>query len=380
MTLVSSPAPAPDIKYFDIKNTYDLRKITQSHVHINHGPKGSGKTEILAGFITLDLIIAEWVNTLYAPVIGCKLLPHPMTVWSNLPIEISYIPEQDGATWRGADKVRVLRTQDLDMHKLIMFDKDYSHGSVHIDELDQYADRQDWQNGGQKFLMRLLVQVRKLKLKMRCTIQSIQWVNPRLMFQVDTDTGCRDSAKTTWGMNNGVKDGEMVFTYTHDRSGAETGEMYEESGKTYESQFYGKPIQDAGLYDTDRIINPFERYEQLSIAKKKVQLDPLGIKRPENNDKDLQILDTEITRLHKSGVPSIERAEFMAMCAEKGMRMNKAEASHYLEDVYHVRPFISTGTPKLDLTSMTDFSKQQEAITDEDIAQMRAELADSNDE
>jgi hypothetical protein len=333
-----------------------LREHTSSSVRLNTGPRGAGKSMLMAWMIALALITCEWINNLYAPLIGTKIFKKPLRVWSNLPISFMYQASQDGAIWPGANIPKLLQTLALNMHKLYAFDDEMQWGRVFIDELDQHADRQDWQNGGQKLLMKILVQVRKLHLSLTATVQSLNWINPRFMFQIDTTTGCRDAAVTGWGQANDIEPGTLIFTYTQDRSGRETGYTFEESGETYQAQLYGLPLQ--GLYDTDFVLNPWEHYESIKIARKQYVLDPNAKEEIEMYQGDVAILESTLAEYVQNGIKKIERPEFFRAAQAKGLTMNKTEAFSYMEDVHNVKKYNSQGYVWLDLTEVKNLQKQ----------------------
>lgn len=351
---INAPAPPKGYesngKMYVPSNRRILRENTTSKVHLNVGARGAGKTLLMVRMICLALIICEWINNLYGHMIGSKYFMRPLRVWSNVNVTFSYCASQDGATWPGAQIPKVLSTLPLDMHKLFKFDDEMQWGFIFIDELDQNADRQDWQNGGQKLFMKILVQIRKLHLSLTATIQSLGWVNPRLMFQVDTSTLCRDAARTAWGMANDLEPGVVTFTYTQDRSGALTGYTYEESGQVFESQLFGQPLHD--LYNTDEVRNPWEQFESVKVNRKRVVIDPFDKNEVESYGDDIKILESLIMEQIKKKELKIRRSQFFRAAQAKGLVMNKSEAEAYLEDVHNVRSYGSAGIVKLDFTNV----------------------------
>ncbi len=334
-----------------------LRENTTSKVHINTGPRGAGKTLLMVRMICLALIICEWINNLYKDYIGTRLLEKPLRVWSNLPITIRYVPSQDGALWPGANRPKKLSTLPLNMHKLMAFDKEMKWGFVFVDELDQHADRQDWMNGGQKLFMKILIQIRKLHLSLTATIQSLNWVNPRLMFQLDTATACRDAAVTAWGQANDLEPGTLTFTYSRDISGRETGYTFEESGEIYQGQLFGLPLHN--LYITDTLLNPWESFESVKVKRKQYVLDPNEQNEVARYEDDLQIIEGALTELLDKGVQKIKRADFFNIAQDRGMVMNKAEALSFMEDVHGVRAYGSMGIKHLDLSGAKNIASHR---------------------
>jgi hypothetical protein len=263
-----------------------------------------------------------------------------------------YRPSDDGATWRGADEPMLLKTIPLDFHKLIVFSPEITWGFLIIDELNQRADRQQWQSGGQPLLMERLVQLGKSHLSMTATVQSLQWVNPRYMFQTDMSTACRDAFMTAWGKANGLLPGDLTFLYSKDLSGGSTGYMYEESGTVHETQFHGKWIQK--FYKTDDIQDPWEHYESIKIKRQTYEVDPNAKQEIDSYPQDIAILDQVMFEHLKEDNLKPERAAFLKTCQQMGMNMDKSEAIAYIVDCYDVKKYTSNGIVKLDLTRAKD--------------------------
>ncbi len=325
-----------------------LRENTTSVIYLITGPRGAGKTQLMTNRVALALIICHWINHLFSPIIGSKLLGKPLKVWCNYPVQFWYRASDDGATWEGANIPVLLSTEDLNVKKLYTFDEDMKWGFIFIDELDRIADRQDWQNGGQKLLVTLLVQIRKFHMSLGATIQSPSWVNPRYMFQVDMTIGCRDAAMTAWGQSNGLEPGDLTFLYTQDRSGRFTGYMYEESGKTYEATFNGKHIQE--FYETDKEQDPWERYETFSVKRKRFELDPFAKEEIDSYPMDVEVINNMMIDYIKRGELKPTRPEFIKAAQAKGMIMSTSEAVEYMAKEFKVEVYNKSGTFHLDFS------------------------------
>jgi hypothetical protein len=290
------------------------------------------------------------MNIIFAENIGTPKFKKPLRIWSNYPVEFSYVPAQDGATWPGANKPVILKTEPLDIFKLYAFSPEMSWGFVFIDELDRLADRQDWQNGGQKLLMQILVQIGKRHLSLGATIQTLAWVNPRYMFQVDMTTACRDAAKTSWGMRNGLDPGEMTFLYSQDKSGGTTGFTYEENGRIHEANAYLSEM--FKFYNTDEEQDPFAKFDRVSVKKRHLVLDPHAKEENNSYNNDVKILEETIKSYINEGNLKPERAEYIKRAEKMGMVMNTTEAIEYIAEAHNVRKYASTGTIRLDLSKV----------------------------
>jgi len=319
-----------------------IRKNIKRCVHIITGASGAGKSLLLSQRIALQLITCYWINRYYQT----WHLPRPLTVWSNLDVGVNYRPSLDGALWPGADKAIKLHPLPLNIYKLYTFDEEMKFGFIDIDELDLIADRQDWQNGGQKLLMAIMRQIRKRHLSLAATIQSTSWLNPRFLFHVDMITKCRDSAVTSWGQENGLQDGAVTFLSSTDNSGTETGYMFEENGVVHESQLFGKHLH--GIYDTDFEFNPFEHMESISVKKKKLVLDPNAKNEVDHYEGDLAIIEETLNEYLENGSKNVRVKDFFEVVQSKGLVMGRAEVVSYVASAFNVREYPKMGYPHLD--------------------------------
>lgn len=204
------------------------------------GPRGSLKTLILVSIICERLIKAYYLN---------KYCNGHNRVFSNFPVKFWHRDEVNG-------DVVLLEAEPLNMEALITFDSDLVYCWVFIDELDQYYDRQDWQNASQKLTNAGLTQIRKRKMSLGATVQDLDWINSRTQFQVDIQAECREAAFSAFGSKMGLGLGEASFVKWKDLSGTRTGYMFKETGKYYQQTFWGKRFWDC--YDTNYQFDPME--------------------------------------------------------------------------------------------------------------------------
>lgn len=331
-----------------------LRNHTTSEIHVYHGSRRSGKTLTMTWKILRTLIRYYWINVMYAHIIGTKLLGAPLQVWGNYYVDTMYIPAQDGATWPGSEKAVHLETLPLDIHKLYAFAPEMAWGKVFVDELDKLADRQDWQNGGQQLLVQILTQVGKRHLSLDATVQSLAWINPRYMFQVDMTTLCRDASKTKFGKRRGIEPGDLTFTRTRDLSGGTVGKQYDESGEEFEKRMFLGKIKD--FYDTDLEQDPFQRYNRFSVKRRKFVIDPYA-QQEINQDLDTFQQDTEIMvavvkDYAAKGNLKPKRPEFLNECHQRGMAMDDGEAIEYLKETHNIEQYGSMGVNHLDMSDI----------------------------
>lgn len=325
---------------------------TTSKFHVLHGPRRAGKTLKMTHQICVYLIACVWINKLCEDLLGTSRLAKPLQVWNTYPVEFMYRPSSDGAIWKGANEPMLLKTQALDFHKFIGFDPEISWGFMGIDELNQRADRQQWQTGGQPVLMERIVQVGKSHLSVVSTVQSLAWINPRYIFQVDMTTGCRDAAWTGWGKSNGLKPGDLTFLYSKDISGCETGYMYEETGQIFESSFHGKWVQP--FYNTDDVGDPWEHYETIKVKRRAYELTPQGKEEINSYPQDISVVEAVLSDFVKTGELKTKRSEYLREVMMRGCKMDKPEIVNYIIDCHNVRKYFSHGDVMLDFSKVTN--------------------------
>lgn len=350
-----------------------LRKNTSRFIHIITGASGAGKSLLLTNRIIYQECLCYLLNYIYK-----DDLPQPLRVWTNYPVEpFEYIPKDDGALWPDADKPVILTPEPLNIYKLYAFDPEMRWGYLDIDELDQIADRQDWQNGGQKLLMKILRQIRKRHISLVANIQSINWLNPRFYFHIDMETLCRDASFTAWGKMNNVAPGVQTFLYTKDISGFKTGHPYEETGRIYQKKLFGRPLHT--MYDTDREFNIWDSMENISIKKRKVEIDPFARENDENGEEDnypqnVKILEETLRECLKQKLDSIKVKDFYEMAVDNGIAISRQEAVGYIENVHNVKQYAKMGYPYLNLKEVKNINikkgrkKSLVGIADEDNA------------
>lgn len=334
-----------------------LREYTDSKIVIYTGPRGAGKTLRMTAKIEQALMWCININHEYKSLIGSREFQQPLKVWSNLPISITYAPSRrDGAKWPGANKIYKLTTLPLNMHDIITFQPHMRWGFIFIDEVDRYVDRQDWQNNFEKLLMRMFVQVRKVHLSLYATIQSFQWVNPRLSFQVDGIVECKDDANTLWGKANKMGRGIIINEALKDISGVFTGQQYHETGEVINAQFFGKPFHNH--YDTDLLQDPWEHYETISIKRRRYEIDlndPSGT----NNEESYKMIDRQMELLYGKEFKKIKRSELNRIMINAGVQLPKPEIMKYIEDVWGGRKYNVNGEVLVDLSEARNIKPQK---------------------
>ena len=156
---------------------------------------------------------------------------HPrrkVNVWANYPVRAICPP------------YGTLQPQPLDVERLILWKPEYRDGWIFWDEIDQQADRQDWQSTLSKFLTAGVQLMRHRNLSFCVSLQSLGWLNARLQWQADVIVRCRDLAFSQWGRERNLPLGNVAETIWIDKSGMLTGRSYEETHEEHEMLFFGE--------------------------------------------------------------------------------------------------------------------------------------------
>lgn len=268
-----------------------MREYELSNVHIINGPRGSGKTLLLTHYAILYLIQCAFVIIARIITGDDTLFPRMKThVWSNYPVRCK-VRINDGK------KIFYLKTKELDIKKLAVWDKEYRDGYILYDEIDQDLDRQDWMAQYARYIVKGVKLMRHRNLSLAATLQFIDELNGRLYKQADIITDCRDIAFTPWGRRNRLHPGEVSALVYRDKSGIMTGYGYNENGRIYKRKFYGKRYW--GNYSTI--------FDHPTVKEKiKIQIDEVLVGNEakqaeieENNDALYQAID--ILKYHKPG-------------------------------------------------------------------------------
>jgi hypothetical protein len=271
------------------------------------GPRGSNKSLLLTSLITNRVLKAYYRNYYYHT---------NKKVWCNYPVVFWHRSRITG-------KIIKMETIPLNREALMCFDDEYVEGDVYIDEFDQWFDRQDWQDGSQKLTQKAVTQIRKRHLNLGGTMQSIEWANSRLNFQIDIQVECRDAAFTPFGAKQNLEPGEGALLTWKDLSGINTGYMFKETGRTYKNMFWGKRFW--YCYDTNHTFDPTESMTRYKI-KRPVKVvtfgedgEVAGAGLPGNKINPAEsLLADVIFDLKNDGINTISKVDLQMKAREKG--------------------------------------------------------------
>ncbi len=300
-----------------MENLERLKK-ERSRFVIHTGPRGSTKSLLLTSNQIIKLLQYHYIN---------YYLGTNKKVWSNYPVEFYHKSKIDG-------KIVHLEALPLNREAFMLFDEEYCEGWVFIDEIDQWYDRQDWQNGDQKVTNKGLTQIRKIGLSIGATVQDMDWLNPRLQFQIDVQVECRDASFLPWGKKCHLAEGEASSLTWKDLSGRETGYTFKETGQVYRNTFWGKRFWHC--YDTNFKFDPTESMTRYKVKRKVKEIsfddgeDVKGVL-PGNKIDPKEVLFADIIHQFKeNGQSEVSRTELQMMANENGYTGDWTEAGRIL--------------------------------------------------
>lgn len=217
------------------------------------GPKGGGKTSLLVRFaITAHFL---W----------------RVPVFADFPIA-------------GMVGGKYFEVQPLPGDVFINYGRDIPPGSVLIvDELQEFFDRQNWQQVAQKFGTSMAQQIRHLRIVVVGAMQYINYLNPRINDQIDLMIKCQDLRFTEWGITGGIGRGKESILHYFDLCGGidingsarNPFNPHIISGPPYrQSLLYIKAYRE--YFDTTRLTAIENRFRQYQIKKEKIQVSPTG--------------------------------------------------------------------------------------------------------
>jgi len=181
-------------------NTHSIRLDRDSYIICFEGRRGGGKTTAM----TMMVVKA---------VARCN-----MKVISNYPIEFMlrrFRPD-------GKSYLQHVKSEDLDFEKLIMFDDEYKHVLICIDEapdIISHMASQSWRN---RLVAAFTRQIRKNYNTLFLAAQDFELIDKSMRWQVDVIIECKDAARHL-GDNTGLDNGEMLWLNWYDNSGQWTG-------------------------------------------------------------------------------------------------------------------------------------------------------------
>jgi len=157
-----------------------------------------------------------------------------------------------------------------------------------VDEMQEFFDRQDWASVRSKFGVSMAQQIRKLGLTIVGAIQFFNYLNPRIVDQVDVLAKCIDLYFTPWGRENGIERGIEGHVDYYDLSGGITGRSARDQHSRH--MITGDPFASEEVYtkalweyfDTTKLTGLDQRFKKYQIEKQVHKVSSMmgGTKRP----------------------------------------------------------------------------------------------------
>lgn len=277
------------------------------------GPRGSDKT-LYATSVACERLVKSFCAQTWPDKVP-SYLGGP--VYSNYPVGFKF--------YLGNRRTVYLETLPLNMEAMITFDEELRHSWVFIDEIDIWADRQDWQSVTSRLLAKVFQQIRKKKMSLFATIQDLNWLNKRLQFQADIIIKCREAAFTPWGRANGLEMGEIGFLNFMDKSGVLTGYTFDETGKIFQRVFKGKKYWNC--YNTEYEFDVLASSVQYKLKKTVKEIDLTGNgdgeypeMKSERKEHDMVLLADLAAELTERNHGEITKPDFRRMAMDRGLK------------------------------------------------------------
>ena len=316
-----------------------------SLVTVATGPRGSHKTLLLTA-IQCKRLIKSWILKEFKGV--------ETKVFSNYPVGFWYKPNVEGM-----GKV-YLEPEPLNMEALYLLDNELYDCWIFVDEIDQWADRQEWQTVAQKLLTSAMKMLRKRKLSIVASLQFYKELNIRLQRQTDIVVSCREAAFSSWGRSHNLDLGEVSFLSWMDRSGVMTGYTFDETGRVYNNMFHGKRFWNC--YDTEYEFDPLSsktRYRlklptrDIIVGQKPEIVDSIAMASEKKGKLEVAISHTIADYMDNGGNNgSIDGPGFWERVSEKlGYPADRSQGGKLLRGM-GVRGWQSCGVTKYDLSTV----------------------------
>jgi|GEM_PF-1552481 hypothetical protein len=139
---------------------------------------------------------------------------------------------------------------------------------VSMDEIQNFFGSDKYMTMYNSLITKYSMQRRKLNFGINYTVQSWNWIDPRLRQLTHFLTVCKDLSRTPWGKEAGLKRGQLIDLVTYDCKGFITGEEWTPL-KHFNLNIL--PVRD--WYDSYSTVDPLESFRKLVIKKPEDILD-----------------------------------------------------------------------------------------------------------
>ncbi|KSV16166.1 hypothetical protein DA01_08735 [Dehalococcoides mccartyi] len=137
-----------------------------------------------------------------------------------------------------------------------------------MDEIQNFFGSEKYMTMYNSLITKYSMQRRKINFGITYTVQSWNWIDPRLRQLTHFLTVCKDLSRTIWGKEVGLKRGQVIDITTYDCKGFITGEEW---GQLRHYTLNILPIRD--WYDSYSTVDPLESFRKLVLIKPEDKLD-----------------------------------------------------------------------------------------------------------
>lgn len=281
---------------------------TKSQIKGYIGPKGNGKSEMLA----YDIL---------------QILIEGGTVWSNMPVKTS--PAVLARKYAPSGRpIKYAETKPLDWDLLYSLDESLVEGVIAIDEIGYQANSRESGSVRNRLINACIRQARHRNLDIIFTERSFMRVDSRIREEMDLLIECKDLTYSDWGKENQVPGGYCILLKYYDISGQETGKScmkgyyYDPSDCYLERLFEDGPIT-FNCYDTRTItsLDDFCSKVQVNYKIHKVGGDNNEGEDYNNEPVELITIAHKIAELKAQGINKLESWRLHAVLKESGLTM-----------------------------------------------------------
>lgn len=216
--------------------------VTQPFIIGISGPRGSGKSQTLS-------------------YLGIRALTLGLRCWLDYPLQFYLI--RRGKEYKDRE---LLKSEQLDMVKLMTMNEDINGGFVGIDEYRRFASAYGFNSTQNQLLNEVWGQIRKNNISFGFVSKKIAWIDPMTRDETDIEIACQDAHMTSDGYHK-YAEGEMIYWQVKDISGLWTGKMYEDHPIDHPAKLFAKPFW--GSYNTNQHFDIFAAKAGVKLDLKK---------------------------------------------------------------------------------------------------------------
>lgn len=169
-------------------------------------------------------------------------------------------------------------SEELDVIKLVTQHQDLNNKLIVADEIQNIMDSTRSMTTMSRLIYLFASQSRKFHAAFAYTIMNPLWVNARLRAMTDFTIFCQDVAKSPYGREHRIKEGEFCTWHIFDSTGQTTGQI----PFMWPGFYLGKRTVALRsiweCYDTEQKQDVWEAYRKIKVLQPVEEIDPFGIR------------------------------------------------------------------------------------------------------